>query len=269
MIEGLEDGAVAVLTKIHHAAVDGVSGAEVMSALLDDTPEGRELNVRDLPAVERYPGELEMLARGLAGMWRQPLRAVRAAPGTLAHLDAVPTIRPLPGVKAIARTSRRVRRAIPRTRDGGVLEGRDLIAPQTRFQGRVSAHRRVAFASLSLDDVKAVKNACGCTVNDVVMAMCATALRRWLSERGELPGEPLVAFVPVSVRTAEQIGTFGNRVSAMIAELPTDVADPSSGFAASTRQCGPRRSATRRCRHRCCRTQTTSSRRRCSPEPPR
>ena len=58
------------------------------------------------------------------------------------------------------------------------------------------------------------------------MAICATALRRWLSEHGELPDEPLVAFVPVSVRTPEQIGTYGNRVSVMLAELPTDEADP-------------------------------------------
>ena len=227
VIEGLEDGAVALLTKMHHAAVDGISGAEVMGVLLDDTPEGRDVRVRERPAAERRPSELEMLARGLIGMWRQPVHALRTAPGALPHLDAVPTIRPLPGVKTLALTSRRVKRIIPGGAAGrGVPDGRDLRAPQTRFQAPISAHRRVAFGSLSLDEVKAVKNAHGCTVNDVVMAMCATALRRWLSERGELPGEPLVAFVPVSVRTPEQIGTYGNRVSVMLAELPTDEADP-------------------------------------------
>ena len=71
-----------------------------------------------------------------------------------------------------------------------------------------------------------VKNAFGCTVNDVVLAMVASGLRSWLDERGELPEEPLVGFIPMSVRTPEQMGTFGNRVSVMISELPTDTADP-------------------------------------------
>ena len=226
VIDGLHDGGVALLTKMHHAAVDGVSGAEVMSVLLDDAPEGRELCIEELPSVERCPGELEMLARGLLGACRQPLRALRAAPRTLPHLDAVPTIQAVPGVKTVAATSRTVKRLIPRASDGGVLEGRELKAPHTRFQALISPHRRVAFGSLSLAEVKEVKNAFGCTVNDVVMAMCATALRGWLSERDELPAEPLVAFVPVSVRTPEQVGTFGNRVSVMLAELPTDEDDP-------------------------------------------
>jgi WS/DGAT/MGAT family acyltransferase len=74
--------------------------------------------------------------------------------------------------------------------------------------------------------VKAIKNELGITVNDVVVALCATAVRQWLLERDELPADPLVAMVPVSVRTEEQIGTFGNRVSAMIVPIPTDEADP-------------------------------------------
>src|SRR5205807_10544710 len=76
-------------------------------------------------------------------------------------------------------------------------------------------------------DVKAVKQTLGGTVNDVVMAMCAGALRRWLIAHDALPTEPLLAMVPVSVRTEEQRGTFGNRVSALVVELPTDEADPS------------------------------------------
>jgi diacylglycerol O-acyltransferase / wax synthase len=226
VFEGLEDGAVALLVKMHHAAVDGISGAEVMSVLLDETPEERLVRICAERCAERRPGELEMLARGLAGMPRQPWRALRAVPRTLPHLDAVPTIRPIPGVKTIARTSRRALRLLPRAGDDGPPASPDLTAPRTRFQDRISAHRRVAFGSLSLDEVKAVKNACGFTVNDVVMALCATALRRWLSKRGELPYEPLVAFVPVSVRTPEQAGTYGNRVSVMLAELSTDEADP-------------------------------------------
>ena len=226
VIHGLQDGAVALLTKMHHAVVDGASGAEVMGVLLDETTAGRHLNVGEQPAVRREPGRGEMLARGLAGISRYPLRALRAAPRTLPHLDAIPTIRPIPGVKTIARTSRLINRVIPVANDCAAPAGSNLTAPRTRFQARISRHRRVAFGSLSLDEVKEVKNAFGCTVNDVVMAMSAAALRGWLSERGELPDQPLVGWVPMSVRTPDEIGTYGNRVSVMLAELPTDEADP-------------------------------------------
>ena len=225
VIHGLEEGAVAVLTKMHHAAVDGVSGAEVMSILLDDTGTGRELEPSPV-AAERFPSEVEMLGRGVVGMLRQPLRALRVVPSTLPHLDDVPTIRHLPGVKMIARTARTIKRVLPGVGDRSALQGNDIVAPQTRFQTRVSAHRRVAFGSLSLDDVKMIKNSFGCTVNDVVLAICAAALRSWLEARGELPAQPLAGMIPISVRTPEQMGTFGNRVSVMIAELPTNVADP-------------------------------------------
>jgi WS/DGAT/MGAT family acyltransferase len=226
VIHGLEDGAVAVLTKMHHAAIDGVSGAEVMSILLDDTATGRELEPAPAVSAEHFPSEVEMLGRGVVGMVRQPLRALRAVPTTLPHLDDVPTISHLPGVKVIARSSRAIRRVVPGVGDRSALQGNDIVAPQTRFQTRVSANRRVAFGSLSLDAVKTIKNTFGCTVNDVVLAMCAAALRSWLDERDELPAQPLAAMIPISVRTPEQMGTFGNRVSVMISELPTNVADP-------------------------------------------
>jgi len=226
VIHGLEDAGVAVLTKMHHAAVDGVSGNEVMSILLDDTATGREDDQAPEVVAEKFPSEVEMLGRGLAGLLRQPLRVLRAGPTALPHLDDVPTIRHLPGVKTIARGSRLLKRAVPTASRGGLLQGSDVVAPHTRFQSRVSPHRRVAFGSLSLAEVKAVKNTFGCTVNDVVLAICASGLRTWLDERGELPAEPLAGFIPMSVRTPEQMGTFGNRVSVMITELPTDVADP-------------------------------------------
>jgi diacylglycerol O-acyltransferase len=225
VIHALADGAVAVLTKMHHAAVDGVSGAEVMSILLDDTM-GRERNPGPAVEAEKFPSEVEMLGRGLVGLMRQPLRVLRAGPTALPHLDEVPTIRHLPGVKAIAQTSRVLKRALPTGGGGAVPRGTDIEAPRTRFQARVSPHRRVAFGSLSLAEVKAIKNTFGFTVNDVVLAICAAGLRSWLDERGELPAEPLASFIPMSVRTPEQHGTFGNRVSVMITELPTDVADP-------------------------------------------
>jgi WS/DGAT/MGAT family acyltransferase len=99
-------------------------------------------------------------------------------------------------------------------------------APATPFNKPITAHRRVAFRSVDLATVKAVKNAFGVSVNDVVMAMCAGALRRWLTEHDALPAQPLVAMIPVSVRDPAAQGALGNKVSAMLAALPTTVTDP-------------------------------------------
>ena len=206
VIHGLHDGAVAVLTKMHHAAVDGVSGAEVMRVLLDDASTGRAMSPASAIPAEHFPSDVEMLGRGMIGMARHPVRALRAMPTTLPHLDDVPPIRHLPVVKMIARTSRLISRLAAAAGDGTVPQGNDLVAPTTPFQTRVSAQRRVAFGRSSLDDVKAIKNTFGCTVNDVVLAVCAAALRCWLEGRGELPAEPLLGIIPVSVRTREQMG---------------------------------------------------------------
>jgi diacylglycerol O-acyltransferase len=107
-------------------------------------------------------------------------------------------------------------------------EGRTSVpVPRTRFNGRVSAHRVIEGCSLPLDQVKLVrKRVEGATVNDVVLAICAGALRRYLSHHGELPDEPLVAFAPISTRTDSERGTAGNQVSGMVVTLHTDVADP-------------------------------------------
>ena len=138
----------------------------------------------------------------------------------------MPTIRSVPGVTTLAGLSRRAKRALPRRHDGGVLEGRRLHAPRTILNARISPHRRIAFTRLSLEDAKQIKNAFGATVNDVVVAVCAGALREWLQSQGALPDEPLLAGIPVSVRTREQVGTFGNRVSMMFVAIPTDEPHP-------------------------------------------
>ena len=216
MIHGLSDGRVALLTKMHHAAVDGMSGAEVLSVLLDPSPEGRD--VRRPRRTGRTPGP----GRASDARPRPRRRAAPAAAcarGDAAHASA-PRQRgddpPSPGCPdgggAASRGAQRTAAA--------------LSAPRTRFQGSIPPHRRVAFGSLSLDDVKAIKNAAGFTVNDVVMTVCAGALRDWLAARDELPAEPLLTMVPVSVRTPDERGTFGNRISTMIVPLPTDEPDP-------------------------------------------
>jgi diacylglycerol O-acyltransferase / wax synthase len=223
LIHGLPDGRVGMLTKIHHAIVDGVSGAEILSALLDVSPEGRA-DVPAEPALhlgERVPSDLELLGRAAAGLPLMPLRALRAAPGTLPYLSALPGTRDVPGFQTLSRIAQRV---IPGV-DRDVLEFATQPAPPTPFNGPISPHRRFAFGQLPLDTVKAIKDQFGFTVNDVVVALCTGAVRRWLEERDALPVEPLVAMVPVSVRTQEQFGTFGNRVSVMVVPIATDEPD--------------------------------------------
>lgn len=222
LIHGLAGNRVAVLTKFHHAAVDGESGAEILGILLDleAAPPATPAPDRKPVDGESLPGQWRMLGRGIAGLPRQPLRALRGLPRALPHLDQNPMLRHIPGVEAAAAGGRRVLRA-----DGGVLEGGSLHAPRTIINQPISPHRRLALASMSLAEVKRIKNHFGVTVNDVVVTICAASLREWLSDLGELPEEPLVAMIPVSVRTAEQVGTFGNRVSTMLIEIPTDEAD--------------------------------------------
>ncbi|HEV3001460.1 MAG TPA: wax ester/triacylglycerol synthase family O-acyltransferase [Solirubrobacteraceae bacterium] len=228
VIHGIEGGRyVGLLTKVHHAAVDGVSGAEILGALVDLSPEGRELPPRgDDVFGEREPSQWEMLGRGLLGVPRQPLRAARAVPATVPNLPELPGAQLLPGMGTLGRVTTAVKRRLDGGGDGEVLDPQSLSVPRTFFNQRISPHRRFSFDSLPLERVKAVKNELGITVNDVVVAACATGVREWLLELGELPDEPLVAMVPVSVRKPEEAGTFGNRVSVMIVPIPTDEPDP-------------------------------------------
>jgi diacylglycerol O-acyltransferase / wax synthase len=226
LIHGLEDGRVALMTKVHHSVVDGVSGNEILTELLDSSPEGREIPPpEDGEAGERVPGELEMLARGAFGLPRQPLRALRSVPSALPNLTDLPGANAFPGVPTVSRGLSALRRRLG-GEDPGVLEVTTARPPRTSFNGSISPHRRVSFGSVSLDSVKALKNELGITVNDVVVALCTTAVRDWLIDRDELPEEPLVAMVPVSVRTEEERGAFGNRISMMIVPIPTNEPDP-------------------------------------------
>jgi diacylglycerol O-acyltransferase len=223
LIHGLESGMTGMLTKIHHSVIDGMSGAEIMGLLLDLSPEGR-----DLPAAARFddeppPSELEMLARGLAGLPRYPLRALSGLTTAVPNIADTP-FGVLPGARTLGKLTGA---ALGALRDGANVPDRGkLVAPKTSFNGRISAHRRFAFGQLSLDEVKAIKNEYGSTVNDVVVSICASAVRRWLIDHDELPDEPLVAQIPVSVRTGEQFGTYGNRILLMSAPLFTDEPDP-------------------------------------------
>lgn len=222
MIEGLEGGLFAHLTKIHHCAIDGASGAEILTTLLDITPESRKVDApRRSWRPETLPTQAEMFARGAWAVAGTPRKGLRLARETMRSLPALATsfgIDDAPGAAMI-------NNLIGRKPDPMLSEA-STTAPRTSFNDRITPHRRFAFGSLSLDAVKEIKTVFGVTVNDVILGLCAGALRRFLEERHELPSDPLIAMVPVSIRTEEQKGTFGNQVSAMSASLHTHIADP-------------------------------------------
>jgi len=190
LITGLARRRAAVYTKIHHAAIDGVSGAE--------------------------PGPVTLVTHAAARLAWWPVETVRIANEMMRVL---PTLAPFAG--AIAGGMLGLNRG-----DGEVIPTAPGLAPPTPFNRPITPHRRVAFRSVDLDVVKAVKNAHGVSVNDVVLAMCAGALRRWLTDHEALPESPLVAMIPVSVRDPASKGALGNKVSAMLAALPTHASDP-------------------------------------------
>jgi diacylglycerol O-acyltransferase / wax synthase len=216
LITGLAKGRVAVYSKIHHAAIDGASGAELLTVLLDLSPDGRELPPDKPFRPASPPSRVTLAARAAARLAWRPVQTVRLA-GELVRV--MPTL--APAVSPILGGLLGLNRG-----DGAVIPGTPGRAPATPFNRPITAHRRVAFRSIDLDRVKTVKNAFGVSVNDVVMAMSAGALRRWLIEHDALPDAPLVSMIPVSVRDDSTKGKLGNRVSAMLAVLPTHLADP-------------------------------------------
>lgn len=206
LIEGLEDGNVGLLTKVHHAAIDGASGNELLVALLDLSPEV----VEHVPETEwepdRLPTDAELLGYAANSLSRQPVRVARAMARTAAAaLD--------------------IRRRGQES-NAPVLPPAPFAAPRTSFNTALTPRRSYAFTSLDLRTVKAVKAAAGCTVNDVVMALCSGALRIYLDQRGEVLDDSLVAMVPVSVRTEDERDALGNKVSMMLCTLASDVDDP-------------------------------------------
>lgn len=227
-VEGLEQipnvppGGFAMLTKVHHAAIDGVSGAEILGAFLDVTPEARGPAEPDRWRPARVPSDVDLLKLATGKLLSEPARLAELLSGT-------------------ARSAVRV------SAHWGVnrveLPPLPFRAPRTRFNVPVTPHRVFGGVVLSLDRVKALKNAAdGATVNDVVLAICAGALRRFLLAKGELPAKPLVAMTPVSVRPDEHRQSMGNYVSAMLVSLETDESDPRKRLAAI--QDGARRSKT-------------------------
>ncbi len=202
-VEGLPVGSFAILTKIHHAAIDGVSGVEMTAAIHDLAPDATPPKP-DRPWVpESEPTLLELALRSTVNNIRQPIRFARILS------EAAP-----PAIRALLQ-----RRDETLEKSGPV--------PRTRFNGRISPHRVFEAKSFSLADVKQVRKSVeGATVNDVILAVCGGALRKYLEHHNELPRETLSAFAPISTRTEAQKGQAGNQVSGMFVQLHTDEADP-------------------------------------------
>jgi len=209
VIEGLDEiellppGSFALFTKIHHAAIDGVSGAEILAAIHDVAPEAQP----DSPAhdwrPERAPNLVELATRTVANNVRYPLRFLQAA-GRVA-----------PSLATLLR---------------GAPEGDEAPstpAPRTRFNAPVSSHRVVEARTFSLERIKTIRRCVpGSTVNDVILTVCSGAMRAYLDHHGELPEESLVAMAPISVRGEAEQGTAGNQISVMFVTLFTQLADP-------------------------------------------
>jgi diacylglycerol O-acyltransferase / wax synthase len=216
LITGLARRRAAVYTKIHHSAIDGASGAELLTILLDLTPDGRELPPARPFTPARPAGPAALMALAAARLAWRPVQTARF---TNELVRVLPTL--APALSTLVGGMLGLNRG-----DGEVIPTTPGRAPATPFNRPITPHRRLALRSVDLDTVKAVKNAFGVSVNDVVMAMCAGALRHWLADHAALPDAPLIAMIPVSVRDPGSKTAMGNKVSAMLAALPTNIGDP-------------------------------------------
>lgn len=205
VIEGIagmdphEGGPLALMIKVHHAAVDGVTATNLLAQLCSPEP--------DSPPPDPVAGRgdatgLEIAAGGLVKFLSRPMNIAKAVPAT---------------VSTIVKT-------VNRARDGEAMAA-PFNAPSTPFNAEITGERSIALAQLDFEDVKRVKNRFGVKVNDVVLALCAGALREFFLDRGELLGKPLVAVVPMSVH--DQSDRPGrNQISGMFCNLQTDIENP-------------------------------------------
>ncbi|MFC4294864.1 wax ester/triacylglycerol synthase family O-acyltransferase [Novosphingobium tardum] len=204
-IPGVPPGSFAMVTKVHHAAIDGMSGIDLMEALHSTDPHQPPPNEPDNWKPEKVPSTVQLLARSWLNNLRNPLRqvdvAARAMPGLFSLVKGVVA-------KDIS------------------LSG-EMIAPRSRFNVSISPHRVVEGRSFPLADIKAIHAlAPGSKVNDVFLAIIGGAMRRYLLSKGDLPDKTLTAMAPISVRSQGEKGDMGNQVAAMVAPLGTHIEDP-------------------------------------------
>jgi diacylglycerol O-acyltransferase / wax synthase len=215
LVEGLADDRFALLSKTHHALVDGVSGVDIFTVLFDSAPDPMPVAAAEHEWVPRpLPTQAQLLADALIERSTAPAEIVR-------------------GVRATLRGPRRVARKAAESLAGvGALAWVGLrAAPSSPLNVKIGPHRRFTWVQGDLNQFKAIKNSLGGTVNDVVLAVVAGALGRYLRRHGH-PTEGLVlkAMVPVSVRSDLERGALGNRVAAMWAPLPIGMTDPVERF---------------------------------------
>ncbi len=209
VLEGLARGRSAILSKVHHCMIDGVSGLQVLDATMSDAsggPGAMAYQPNGGAGAAAAAAPQKATAGGLWGM----LDGVRAVMSAAAHpLETLAGARDAAGAAALVATI-----------------ARDPARPMP-FNGTLGTTRRIVWATFALDDFLAMRGAAGCKVNDVVLAVITGALRRYVRGRGVPPdGRTIRALVPVSVRRPDEQLTLGNRVSAIFADLPLDVADP-------------------------------------------
>jgi WS/DGAT/MGAT family acyltransferase len=203
-VEGVAPGSFALVLKTHHAAIDGVSGMELLSAIHDPAPDASPPQPIKEWKPEDEPPAWQLLARANVNNFMRPMHFARVLGRTVPGLG-------------------RVQRELRNQRARGV----SLPAVRrTRFNGTVSPHRVVDGLRVPLEEMRRIKTTVpGATVNDVALTIVGGALRAYLNDKAELPADPLVAMCPISVRTEEEKGMAGNKVSAMFTSLATDVAD--------------------------------------------
>src|SRR3954449_10718409 len=213
MVEGLDDGGFALLSKTHHAMIDGVAGVDIAQVMFDLSPVPAEIDHPDeawQPAPE--PSRARGLAAGTAGLLRSSVRGAAHAAGALRD----------PG--GALHAAREAAEGL-----GEIVWAGLNPAPETPLNVEIGPHRRYTVVRAELEDFKTVKNAFGGTVNDVVLAVASGALREWLRTRGvRTEGLELRALVPVSIRPQDERGggTLGTRIAAMRGPLPVYIDDP-------------------------------------------
>ncbi len=209
LVQGLEAGRFALISKTHHALVDGVSGVDIATVLFDLQPAPAEVSA-DRWTPEPEPSDVDLVAEGVKGLVRTPVSLAGRALGALSR----------PG-----RSLEQAREAAEGL--GQVVWAGLNPAPDVPLNVEIGPHRRVWWVESRLSDFKEIKNALGGTVNDAVLSVVAGALGRWLRGRGiRTEGMELRALVPVSIRAEDEQGTLGNRIAAMRGPLPVYIRDP-------------------------------------------
>lgn len=231
VVEGLADDRWALATKTHHCMVDGIGSIDVAYLMLDAEPEGRG----EIPDPEPSPGPVEPVASAATGLIGRGTGAI----GKIASRGKSIVMRPARGALGLVTTPGQAREALHSARALVEVIIRDEImaAPKTSLNLPIGGKRRLGVVTISLDEIKQLKSALGGTVNDVVLALTAGAMRRLLLSRTEEPPPAgLRAMVPVNVRTSGDHLALGNKISSLFVRLPVAEEDPLERYRAQVRE---------------------------------